>query len=365
MPRESLLDELDGLATVEQGSDLDERCQAFHTEAERWEVLRDTYLIPVVLDAARQVEDGLHAREPAGETSSSIPPSVMPKQLTPPSELPPTWPWQPTTGDSGDEAEGLPPHQDVDGQCEHWRDIFQMSIALPSSYHPLITSHSSMRSLVELETDFRRAEALNQLEDVRTSIIAREVIKLHKQKFTGKSLTTRNRSFIQEAEEGVQKAANRYRRHWIALHVLGFNDTALRPLAGADLTRFDVTTERDLGKSKRQTSWIWENFSFVDSQEDDRSRGVYDDGMGTRLCNFIHSLTRVPSASSALVQIERAVYSLERRAGNFGGGNEAGGPLLHVLGAQVAGHCTLARCRGRRRRGSVREKVRPFPNMAM
>ena len=58
-----------------------------------------------------------------------------------------------------------------------------------------------MRSLVELETDFWRAEALNQLEDVRTSIIAREVIKLHKQKFTGKSLTTRNRSFIQEEEE--------------------------------------------------------------------------------------------------------------------------------------------------------------------
>ncbi|TFK77617.1 hypothetical protein K466DRAFT_445171, partial [Polyporus arcularius HHB13444] len=140
-------------------------------------------------------------------------------------------------------------------------------IALPSSYHPLITSRSCMRSFVELESDFRRAEALNKLEDVRTAVISREVIKLHKMKFSGKGITTRNRSMIQEAEQGVTQTANRYRRHWVALRALGFEDASLRPLAKDDLARFDVSTERDLGKSKRQTSWIWENFSFVDSAE--------------------------------------------------------------------------------------------------
>ncbi|TFK79155.1 hypothetical protein K466DRAFT_456260, partial [Polyporus arcularius HHB13444] len=151
------------------------------------------------------------------------------------------------------------------------------SIALPSSYHPLITSRSCMRSFVELESDFRRAEALNKLEDVRTAVISREVIKLHKLKFSGKGITTRNRSMIQEAEEGVTQAANRYRRHWVALRALGLRDASLRPLAKEDLARFDVSTERDLGKSKRKASWIWENFSFVDSAEDDGSRILYDD----------------------------------------------------------------------------------------
>ncbi|RPD55070.1 hypothetical protein L227DRAFT_475895, partial [Lentinus tigrinus ALCF2SS1-6] len=255
--RDALLDEMDGLSLVEPGSDLDERCQQFHTEAERWEVLRDTYLVPVVRDAAMQVEEEIGQKAPA--------------------KIPPTWPWRPTSEDTGDDAQGFPPQRRVDGQCEHWRDVFARTIALPSSYHRMITSRSCMRTFVELETDFRRAEALNKLEDVRTSIIAHEVIKLHKKKFTGKSITTRNRSIIQEAEEGTVQAANRYRRHWVALRALGLNDPSLKPLARGDLARFDVSTERDMGKSKHQTSWIWENFSFVDSEEDDRTRGVYDD----------------------------------------------------------------------------------------
>lgn len=269
---------MDGLVVVEPGSELDERCQTFQTEAERWEVLRDTYLIPIVLDAARQVEEDMYRAIPAANPSASASGAGAHNHRIPSSELPSTWPWRPTNEDAGDEAKGLPPRRDPDGQCTHWRDVFHTTIALPSSYHSLITSRPSMRCLVELETDYRREEALNKLEDVRTAIIAREVIKLHKQKFTGKSTTTRNRSFIQEAEIGVHHAANRYRRHWVALQALAFKDPALKPLAHGDLARFDVTTERDLGKSKRQTSWLWENFSFVDSEGDARSRGVYDDG---------------------------------------------------------------------------------------
>ncbi|KAI0713022.1 hypothetical protein C8T65DRAFT_695089 [Cerioporus squamosus] len=276
--REALLDAIDRLPFVEPESELDERCQQFHTEVERWEVLRDTYLVPIVHDAAKQVEEDVVAKTSPAQASSSsttLPPADSPSPTS--SNLPPTWPWRSTVEDTGDDDQGLPPPRVVDGQCEHWRDVFQTSIALPSTYHSLITSRSCMRSFVELETDFRRAEALNKLEDVRPAVITREVIKLHKLKFTGKSITTRNRSMIQEAEEGVTQAANRYRRHWVALRALGLEDTSLRPLAKGDLARFDLSTERDLGKSKRQTSWIWENFSFVDSEADDRSRVVYDD----------------------------------------------------------------------------------------
>ncbi|KAI0687632.1 hypothetical protein C8T65DRAFT_700875 [Cerioporus squamosus] len=278
--REALLDAMDGLPFVEPDSELDERCQQFHTEVECWEILHDTYLVPIVHDAVKQVEEDTEATISPAQASSSSTTSPPADNTSPASlNLPPNWPWRSTAEDTGDDDQGLPPPRDIDGQCEHWRDVFQTSIALPSSYHPLITSRSCMRSFVELETDFRRAEALNKLEDVRTAVITREVIKLHKLKFTGKSITTRNRSMIQEAEEGITQAANRYRRHWVALRALDLQDTALRPLAKDDLTRFDVSTERDLGKSKRQTSWIWENFSFVDSEEDDRSRVVYDDGV--------------------------------------------------------------------------------------
>ncbi len=269
---------------MEPDSELEERCEQFHTELERWEVLRDTYLVPIVHDAAKQVEEDVIAKTLIAETSSPSTTSLLGDHpSTTSSELPPTWPWRPTAEDTGDAEQGLPPQRVVLGQCAHWRDVFHTSIALPSSYHPLITSRSCMRSFVELESDFRRAEALHKLEDVRTAVITREVIKLHKLKFSGKGITTRNRSMIQEAEEGVTQAANRYRRHWVALRALGLRDASLRPLAKEDLARFDVSTERDLGKSKRKASWIWENFSFVDSAEDDGSRILYDDGKVSHL----------------------------------------------------------------------------------
>ena len=144
-----------------------------------------------------------------------------------------------------------------------------------------------MRKFVNLELDFRRAEAVRTLEDLRTNIVATEAIEMAKKKVVGKSLTTCTQARIQTVDGEVTKAANQYRRHHTTLLVLGLSptDPRMRPLLDADLETFDFSSQAKPGKSTRPTSWLWDNLSFVDSPVDERERDFYEYGEYLLCCN--------------------------------------------------------------------------------
>lgn len=384
----------------EANSDLALRCQQYHTEVQRWDTLRETYFTPVVEEACAVVEDAVKLNQAAKFTrdaalisqdeqhrarGDSAPDLELAaelartsldgerpseKQTTSPSEamdappitvdaLPPTFPWRSVAEDTGLGTDGLPPPRTPNGQCASWNDTYENTVALPSSYHPLILEQAVMRQLVNVEMDFRRPEAVRALEDVKTGIIAREVFKLQKKKVSGKGMTLRNQKAIGKVNEEIRASANMYRRHWLRLRALGMpqDDPQLRRLVDADLEHFDVSLERDLGKSKRAASWLWENFSFVDSEQDPRYQTFYNDGTYTLFALRSPTHWLWCSTQGPLVPVERAVCSLDRRSRHLAGGNETYHQVLRLLGTMVArprrgqGSCWRAG------RGSLRSQV--------
>lgn len=323
--RDELLDLLDRSEEPESNSDVALRCQQYHAEVQRWDTVRETYFAPVVDEACAIVNDAVTAnrkakffqevaaiaREEHSEGSGTVAAArELAAELSPTSlgreatdapvnawnvwtdslvtadELPSTFPRRSVTGDAGSGEHGLPPRRTKQGQCATWQDLLDNPTTLPSSYHPLVLQQATMRHLVNIEMDFRRPEAERALEDLKSAIIVREVLKMQKKKTSGKGMTLRNQSAIGKANEEVRRAANAYRRHWVSLRALGMpqEDPHLRRLVDADLEHFDVSLERDLGKSTRVASWLWENFSFVDAEQDPRYQAFYEDGMYAVRC---------------------------------------------------------------------------------
>ena len=140
-----------------------------------------------------------------------------------------------------------------------------------------------MRQVSELEYDVRRATASGALGDVRAAIINREVIKIKRQDSQSKKVTERYDRRVRAASAEVANHVDHYRRHWIALEALGGvldkSDPQLRRLNDGDVVKIDVSTaDNILGQSKRVASWIWGDFSFVESVQDGRYQEFYDDG---------------------------------------------------------------------------------------
>ena len=255
-------------------SELAARCSQFHSEVERWNSLRDSYFDGLAEDATTLAEE-LLKQEAAGKGLEKV-------------GFPPCFPWRDTNQDCGATAKGLPPPRKTAHQSETWTDIYMTALPLPSSYHARVREQEVMRKFVDLELDFRRAEAVRTLEDLRTNIVGTEAIKMSKRKVVGKSLTTRAQARIQTADGEVTKAANQYRRHHTLLLVLGLSptDPHIRPLLDTDLETFDFSSEAKPGKSTRPTSWLWDNLSFVDSPADQRERDFYEEGECAR-CSIL------------------------------------------------------------------------------
>ncbi|KAI0730475.1 hypothetical protein C8Q76DRAFT_613044 [Earliella scabrosa] len=234
-------------------------------EVQRWDSLRDSYFDGLAEDATTLAEELIkHDAADKGLTKVA---------------LPACFPWRDTSKDCGATTKGLPPPRKTTHQSDAWTQIYTTPIPLPSSYHARVRDQDVMRKFVDLELDFRRAEAVRTLEDLRTNIVATEAIKMAKKKVVGKSLTTRAQARIQTADGEVTKAANQYRRHHTALLVLGMSatDPRMRPLLDADLETFDFSSEAKPGKSTRPTSWLWDNLTFVDSPADQRERDFYEE----------------------------------------------------------------------------------------
>ncbi|KAJ2967294.1 hypothetical protein NUW54_g13542 [Trametes sanguinea] len=93
-------------------------------------------------------------------------------------------------------------------------------------------------------------------------------------------LTTRATNHIRSMEDGVRVAANRYRRARIALLALGMDqaDPEFRLLRKEDTVKYSLDAQhRTLGESSEAKPWIWERFSFSDTQGDGQYQAFFDE----------------------------------------------------------------------------------------
>ena len=140
-----------------------------------------------------------------------------------------------------------------------------------------------MRQISELEYEFRRATTGGALGDVRAAIINREVIKVKRQDSQSKKVTEKYDRRIQAANAEVANHIDHYHRHWTALDalrgVLDKTEPQLHHLNDTDVVKINMSTADNLlEQSKQAASWIWGDFSFIESVRDVRYQEFYDDG---------------------------------------------------------------------------------------
>ncbi|KAI1785018.1 hypothetical protein LXA43DRAFT_976457 [Ganoderma leucocontextum] len=275
--REALLDilEKDNRGNLR---DMTLRCEEFHTEVNHWQVLQEAHLEHLVTDASATAKATMEPKVSYPQPLMSESPLLIVLQ-----RMPPDFPFRDVSYDFRESGDGLPRRRNVKGKTDSWKEVYDVLLPLPSSYHHNVLEQPSMCQVSALEYDFRRATTGEALGDVRAAIINREVIKIKRQDSQSKKVTERYDRRISTTNADVANHVDHYRRHWTALEVLGKvldkSDPQLRRLNDTDAVNIDLSTAQNLlGQSKQAVSWIWGDFSFVESVEDSRYQEFYDDG---------------------------------------------------------------------------------------
>ncbi|KAI0684999.1 hypothetical protein C8T65DRAFT_712839 [Cerioporus squamosus] len=178
-----------------------------------------------------------------------------------------------TTGRIARAELGLPPWRSGDKMSDLWHEVYAIEIPLPSSFDSRVLQEEGVAAVRSWERTVRESQANDALSDVRTHIVTSEMLRLKKLDSTRKAITTRMGNKIRRKNSEVVAAADEYRRARVALVALGMDehDPLFRPLLKRDLTKFTMSSGHQvLGESSKKVSWIWEDFSFVDAQGDDR-----------------------------------------------------------------------------------------------
>ena len=147
-----------------------------------------------------------------------------------------------------------------------------MVIHLPSDYPVGITTHSAMSQAAEVERRLRQGQANDALDDLRAHLITSYAVKQEKRAGSGQIHNTRANIKIKNHQQTVDAAASRYRLAREKLMSLGLSkeDRTYRELKASDIVPFTVyTVDQQLGDSKRQPSWLWSDFRFVEGQRDE------------------------------------------------------------------------------------------------
>ncbi|OSC98309.1 hypothetical protein PYCCODRAFT_1375432 [Trametes coccinea BRFM310] len=258
--REELLDELElDDATDVALETLKGRCDTFLCEVDTWTTVRDAYLQPLVDKATR---------------TGPLDPTSGPKSTSA------FFPLRDMSYDAGSASKGLPPVRNPKGKPDLWQDVHAVNILLPSAYDASILRALCMREVVGFESEIRRAQARDALDDVRTAIIGREAYKIKKIHLSSKTYATRATNHIRSMEDGVREAANRYRRARTALLALGMDeaDPEFRVLRKEDTVKYSLDGQhKTLGESSESKPWIWERFTFSDTQGDGQYQAFFED----------------------------------------------------------------------------------------
>ncbi|EKM57428.1 uncharacterized protein PHACADRAFT_192577 [Phanerochaete carnosa HHB-10118-sp] len=148
-----------------------------------------------------------------------------------------------------------------------------ISVILPSSCPASMRKRPCMASAVEIEITLRVGQANDALNTLQTQLITsytfrNRVAKRDKRVAEGHVMATRSKSEIYSKEQSVRNVANKYWWAYQALVTLGYDnkEQRLKPLENKNVRPFDISMDnQELGQSKRQPSWIWDELEFLDT----------------------------------------------------------------------------------------------------
>ncbi|KAI0668291.1 hypothetical protein C8Q78DRAFT_1071556 [Trametes maxima] len=178
--------------------------------------------------------------------------------------LPENFPWRDV---ADDEAHGI-------GLLDH---LHSVRIDLPSMYHSSVRQQPALQPAVEVERKLREGQANDALHELRTHLTAVYSLADLRQQGVGQDHSKRVKGMSATEIEVGRRARDEYRRVRVVLRVLGMKEDheTYRVLTDKDAKPFVVTPEQHRrGDSKRNPSWLWEDFSFIDDQENDEVKEV-------------------------------------------------------------------------------------------
>lgn len=154
-----------------------------------------------------------------------------------------------------------------------WHEVNAVLIELPSSHDPLIRDHTAMRAAALIEKSVREVDAAKKLDTLRQSLITSASLRAEAKQVRGQYQGTRARNAMKRKWISIQRTASSYRRGRTALVRLGMpeDDRGFKPLRKEDVKAFVVLSSNEqLGDSRKKTSWIWENLDFVGPQQGEK-----------------------------------------------------------------------------------------------
>lgn len=152
------------------------------------------------------------------------------------------------------------------------RQVEDVSIFLPSSYHSVIRRHPAMAAAVAIERKLREGQANDALNNLRTHIAARYSLRDLRHSAPGPKHGKEVRALARGEQKIGDSAKYEYRRVRVLLRVLGMSedDEIYQPLREEDVTHFVVVEEQyNLGDGTVQESWLWRDFSFIHLQDNE------------------------------------------------------------------------------------------------
>ncbi|OCH85647.1 hypothetical protein OBBRIDRAFT_807358 [Obba rivulosa] len=145
---------------------------------------------------------------------------------------------------------------------DEWEGVNGLWIELPLSYSARIIRCESMKEAVDIERRLREGQANDALAEFS--------LKEHQRKeTTGIEAMMRSQRQIQKQSEAIDRAADMYTRAHTALLTLTekTDECRYRALEAGDIVAF-MMRGQVIGESRKASSWIWEDCSWLDNTEE-------------------------------------------------------------------------------------------------
>ncbi|KAI0309603.1 hypothetical protein OF83DRAFT_1071807 [Amylostereum chailletii] len=153
----------------------------------------------------------------------------------------------------------------------HWNEVAAACLDLPHHWEKGVWDDRESEAAIKIEKKLWEGQANEALDDLRAQLITSYAMRLGKRTISGVIKNTREQRKQERKRDAVNKAADRYRRARGALLELGMtaDDKNFRHLATKDVVPFVVALDDEvLGQGKKQPSWLWGDFSFMEKQGD-------------------------------------------------------------------------------------------------
>ncbi|OCH83973.1 hypothetical protein OBBRIDRAFT_742414, partial [Obba rivulosa] len=182
---------------------------------------------------------------------------------------------QVVTIDDSSARPGATPAEELDA-------LNALRIDLPSSYDPRIVHCDSMKEARDLERQLREGQANDALAELRVHLITKYSLKQQQQDVAGQVPKTRSRQHLKRKGEAIAFSAETYKRARTSMLTLMERpeECTYRELRPSDIVAFTMRDhELALGDSRKVSSWIWEDCSWLEETEDGALKNFLSDAI--------------------------------------------------------------------------------------